>query len=118
MRRIVLIAVLAATGALVAPALATAEPGGGAVVERICPELGPAIIEGFEFTYCADEVQTPSGKANANFHGELTSTSPRPAPEKATTVTGFGCDTTYGITEDTRLVVTPSGQVNGTCKLH
>ncbi len=70
------------------------------------------------FNYCFSDVVTPSGNANARFKGELLS----PAPDKAVTITGFGCIASFpdpsGFTTDTKITITPSGNVSGHCKFH
>jgi hypothetical protein len=111
-------ALVAVAGSTLALGIGTALPASaedGAIVVRTCPEgTFTASVGGFGFTYCFDEVQTPGGNANAHFHGSLIN--PATAPDRATTITGFRCNTTDGVTTDTRLVVTPSGEVNGTCR--
>ena len=127
MRRFVLLsslaAAIAACGLVVGVTAAGADPGGGAIVFHSCPDTSsfpPAVEGGFEFNFCFDDTVTPSGKANASFHGSLVD--PTTAPSKATTVSGFGCEADYpggsDVTTDVRMVVTPSGQINGTCKFH
>ncbi len=76
-----------------------------------------ASIGGHVFDYCFSDVVTPSGNANAHFTGDLLT----PAPDKAVTIRGFGCQAAYpngGFTTDTKITITPSGKVNGYCKLH
>ena len=89
-----------------------------ALVYHECPaDLGLAGIGGFTFQYCFDSVDTSSGNGNASFHGVLLD--PTTAPSKSTHITGFGCETDGGaFTTDTELDVTPSGNVEGTCKSH
>lgn len=89
-----------------------------ATVETFCPAdqsnfgaFGP-----YQFYYCFDEVQTPNGKANVSFHGALTEESA--VPSKTLHLSGFEYGTSDGPTTDCQLVITPSGEVNGTCKLH
>ena len=79
------------------------------------PGCFTSTIEDFTFDYCFQDVITPSGNANAQFHGTLAS----PPPDRATTVRGFSCNAghPFGLTTtNSKIVVTPSGQVNGTCK--
>jgi hypothetical protein len=112
-------AVMAGAGLTLALGIGPALPAGAdeaAIVERHCPDgTFLASVGGFVFTYCFDEVQTASSNAVAHFHGSLVN--PATAPDRATTLTGFPCNTTYGVTTDTRLVVAPTGEVNGTCRL-
>lgn len=123
------LSVLAVTVAIVVvsaetPAHAT---DNGAVVFHTCPvTLGTVTVPvnvtvgGFTFNYCFDDSVTPSGDATAHFHGTLVN--PSTAPSQATDVTGFSCEAGFPtgdrFTTDTQLVVTPSGEVNGTCKFH
>ncbi len=92
----------------------------GAVRYVSCPTTSfISIAGGFTFSYCFSDVVTPSGNANAHFEGDLLDLST--APSSATIIEGFGCFAAYpsgGFTTDTRLVITPSGHVNGTCKFH
>jgi hypothetical protein len=103
---------------LLGPAQAVAH--GGAIHYASCPDtVFTTEVGGFTFNYCFTDVATPSGNANAHFHGNLVD--PATAPSKATKVAGFGCFASYpvdGYTTDTSFVVTPSGEVNGTCKFH
>ena len=114
---IALVLSVLATVMVVSPALADSPDP--AVVFHTCPGT-PFLssVGGFTFSYCFDDVVTPSGNANANFHGDLVAGST--APSQATKVTGFGCTAGFPtgdrFTTDTQLVVTPSGEVNGTCK--
>ena len=89
-----------------------------ATVNDGCPadETNFGALDGYEFFYCFDEVQTPNGMANVSFHGELTDSST--APSKAVHISGFAFATSDGVTTDCQLVITPAGEVNGTCKLH
>jgi hypothetical protein len=116
-----LAAVVACAGltgaAVVAPALAD----DGAVHYANCPDTSfTDTLGGFTFEYCFSDTVTPSGNANAQLHGQLVD--PATAPARATKVEGFGCFAGYPsfaeYTADTRLVVTPTGSVNGTCKFH
>ncbi|MCA1668821.1 MAG: hypothetical protein LC793_15780 [Thermomicrobia bacterium] len=113
---------LAAIFALVASALvfgtaASAAPGmgvgGGAVHGGGCADSGPTTL-GLTMSYCAKEVQTPSGYANATLHGQITD--PTQIPTKTTQLSGFPCYTSYGETFDTQATVTPNGNVNAWCK--
>jgi hypothetical protein len=113
--------VAVATSALtVGTGVAGADPGNGAVHYASCPDVTFATnVGGFIFTYCFTDVSNPGGNANAHFSGTLDDLST--APSHATTETGFGCFAAFpagGFTTDTRLVVTPSGRVNGICKFH
>ncbi len=64
---------------------------------------------------CTNEVGPDGSTTNANCHGQI------PAgqePARAFSASGFLCGTDVGLTTDTNLVATPSGQVNFTCKIH
>ena len=92
----------------------------GVVVFHLCSDLSTSTdtsftstVGGFTFSYCFD-VLPPSSNATLSFHGTLVDLST--APLQATIVTGFPVSfpPTPVFVFDTRLVVTPSGQVNGT----
>lgn len=88
-----------------------------AVVTHECPtDIGVALIGGFLFQYCFDSAVTSSGNGNGSFHGSLLD--PTTSPSRAVHISGFGCDPGNGLTTDTELTVTPSGRVDGTCKVH
>ena len=96
---------------------ARAQNDGAAVVYHACPaEDGEISIDGYDFQYCVDLTDTPSGNGDASLHGSLID--PSTAPSKAVTVTGFPCYAGYGITYDTKLTITPSGEIHGSCKYH
>lgn len=87
----------------------------GAVVLHSCPDgLATGVHGGWAFTYCFDSTATPGGNATATFHGFILD----PAPSHAVQVTGFECypDNRHPTT-DSRMVVNPSGEVNGVCWL-
>ena len=101
-----------------------AQAGDGAVHFASCPTqsfvttLGGFIT--FEIEVCFSDVITPSGNANAQFRGNVVD--PGTAPAKAMKVEGFFCEAGFPksgfATRDTRVVITPSGTVNGSCKFH
>lgn len=96
---------------------AHAQSDQGAVVYHACPaELGELTIDGYDFQYCFDLTATPSGNGNGSFHGELLDLST--APAKTVTVTGFPCWAGFGVTYETKLTITPSGQIHGSCESH
>jgi len=115
-----LAAVIAAVGVGLGASQAIADNGALRYVS--CPDTTfTDTVGGFTINYCFQDVVTSSGNANALLSGVLVD--PSTAPSKATTVAGFGCIADFGnggvlITTDTRLTVTPSGNVNGTCKFH
>ena len=92
--------------------------GDGALVLHGCPDT--TVIEGHSIGYayevCADIVFTPSGNVNASFHGALLD--PSTAPSHAVIVRGFPCAYGPAETNDSQLVITPDGSVNGRCELH
>ena len=113
------LSVLAVAVMVVSPgSSAKADSPDSAFVFHSCPDKSffPTTIGGFHIVYCFDEIQTSSGNATAILHGDLVS--PSTPPDQATIITGWRCRTTNGITFDTRLVVNPSGEVNGTCHFH
>src|SRR5581483_7708176 len=107
------------TLALIAPRpLRAQSDGGGAVVLHGCPDTVtfPGRSDGYTYQVCADIVFTPSGNINATLHGELLD--PATAPSQAVIVRDFPC--VYGdqTTDDSQIVITPDGSVNGYCRLH
>ncbi len=71
--------------------------------------------EGSVAVSCTNEVGPDGTTTNANCHGQI------PAGQEPTrnfTANGFLCGTDVGLTTDTHLVATPSGQVNFTCRIH
>jgi hypothetical protein len=115
-----LVVAIATSALIIGTGVAGADPGNGAVHYVSCPgQTFTSNVGGFTFTYCFTDVSNSGGNANAHFSGTLDDLST--APSQATTVTGFGCLAAFpagGFTTDTRLVVTPSGRVNGICKFH
>jgi hypothetical protein len=116
-------AVLMGAGLIGAALVGPASADNGSVHYVSCPDTSfVSNVGGYTFEYCFSDVVTSSGNANAHFQGQLLD--PAAAPAKATTIEGFGCTagynppSFYGSTTDTRLVVTPSGKVNGSCKFH
>lgn len=74
-------------------------------------------VGGFTFSYCFNDLPpSPSSNTIVSFHGTLVDLST--APSQATIITGFPVvfqvPPTPIFVFDTQLVVTPSGQVNGT----
>jgi hypothetical protein len=119
MRRILL---LFAIGAALA-GVGAAQAGDGAVHFVSCPTQSfVTTLGGFtvEMDVCFSDVTTPSGNANARFYGNLVDLGT--APAKATKVEGFFCEAGFPqegfATRDTRVVITPNGTVNGSCKFH
>lgn len=100
------------------PSPVRAQSDGGALVLHGCPDTitFPGTSDGYAYQVCADIVFTPSGNVNATLHGELLD--PSSAPSKAVIVRDFPC--TYGdqTTNDSQIVITPDGSVNGYCRLH
>ena len=114
-------AVLTLAGVAGASAAAPAFADSGTVHYANCPAAPfNAEIGGYQLEYCFSDVVTPSGNANARFEGTLVDVAAVPA--KAVRVEGFDCIAGYPsfehFTTDTRMVVTPTGSVNGTCKFH
>lgn len=97
---------------------AHAQSDGGAFVLHGCPDTAvfPGRSDGLTYQVCADIVFTPSGDINATLHGTLLD--PATAPSQAIVVRDFPC--TYGdqTTNDSQIVITPDGNVNGYCWLH
>ncbi|GAC1419316.1 MAG: hypothetical protein NVSMB62_11930 [Acidobacteriaceae bacterium] len=87
------------------------------MVYHACPaEYGEISIDGYDFEYCFDSTTTPSGNANASFHGYLVDRAT--APRKAVFFSGFGCYAGNAITYDSEVTITPSGMIHGMCKNH
>ena len=115
--------VLAAGAAVAGLALApvpAALASDGAVRFASCPDLRlDATLEGYGFSLCFDNVVTPSGRAIAHLGGRLTPGVA--APARAVTIRDFGClaayPSSFDLASSSRLVVTPNGRVNGTCRL-
>jgi hypothetical protein len=120
MRRFLIFLAVLVGGAAFAAGVPAAVADSNAVQVVPCRGTVFTITEGgFTFTYCFTDVVTPSGNANAHFHGSLVD--PTTAPSRATKVSGFLCTAGYphgDNTTDSRLVVTPDGTVNGICKFH
>jgi hypothetical protein len=90
---------------------------GGALVLHMCPDMtteGHSL--GYAYNVCADIVFTPSDNVNATFHGSLID--PSTAPSHAVIVRDFPCSYNGQETNDSQLVITPDGSVNGRCELH
>jgi hypothetical protein len=92
--------------------------GSGAIVLHGCPDtyVVAGHSDGLTYQVCADIVFTPSGNINATLHGELFD--PGTAPSQAVVARGWPC--VYGdkTTYDSQIVITPSGNVTGYCRLH
>ncbi len=114
-----ILAIAASAVALTTPT-AGADPGNGALRYVACPFVAAQELDGFMFNMCFSDVVTPSGNANAHFHGSLVD--PTTAPSRTVVFTGFECFAAFPnltiVTTDSRVVFTPSGQVSGTCFFH
>lgn len=114
---------LAACAALAGLALAGAPPASAVPATAhfsSCPDFAlEAELQGMAFSMCFSTRVTPSGRAVADVHGELLpGVTP---PRRAVTVRDFGCMVAYpssdALASASRLVITPDGRVNGSCKL-
>lgn len=111
--------------ALAAVAPAAAAPSAGSPTQAAqhfatCPDLVlETTIGDYTFGMCFENVFAPSGRAHAHFHGRLLPGVT--APARAVTEKGFLCLVAFpfsdAIASDTRVVITPDGRVNGTCRL-
>lgn len=103
---------------LFAPRPVHAQSADGALVIHGCPETSTFYGQSVGYTYqvCADIVFTPSGKVNATLHGTLLD--PATAPSQAVIVRDFPCEYNNQSANDSQIVITPDGQVNGFCKVH
>jgi hypothetical protein len=95
-----------------------AQSGEGALVLHDCPDMTTfhGQSDGYEYAVCADIVFAPSGNVNATFHGSLVD--PTTAPSSAVIVRDFPCAYGSQETNDSEVVITPDGSVNGRCELH
>lgn len=109
---------LAFTVLLAAPRPAPAQSDGGALVLHGCPDTFTVVGHSYGIAYqvCADIVFTPSGDVNASLHGALLD--PATAPTQTVVVRDFPCVYGNQSTNDSQIVITPDGNVNGYCRLH
>jgi len=69
----------------------------------------------YTFTYCFSETGSPSGNGNAAYHGTLIS----PASGQRAVIENVACFSSTGSgsgVTTTDIKISPSGNVNGTCK--
>lgn len=103
---------------LLGPRPVRAQSDGGALVLQGCPDTAtfPGRSDGYTYQVCADIVFTPSGNINATLHGALLD--PASAPAQTIIVQDFPCAYGDQTTDDSQIVITPDGSVNGYCRLH
>ena len=103
---------------LLAPRPAHAQAVQGALVLHDCPTTSTFYgqTDGYTYQVCADIVFTPSGDVNATFHGALLD--PSTAPSQPVISTDFPCAYNGQTSNESHVVITPDGTVNGSCQLH
>jgi len=103
---------------LVAPRPVHAQSTEGALVLNGCPATSTFYgkSEGYTYQVCADIVFTPTGNINATLHGALLD--PATAPSQTVIVTDFPCEYNGQSSNQSQVVITPDGNVNGFCQLH
>ncbi len=104
---LVLLVVTAAAGIVYADA--AVEKNSGAASASLWGKSGTISVT------CINEVGPDGTTTNASCHGSIPAES---APDETVVVSGFACDTDVGVTNDTHLTATKSGQLSFTCKVH
>ena len=115
---VVALAALAVFAGLSSRAVVHAQSDDVAMVIHYCPtEVASHHLDGYHYEYCFDSVQTSGGPEHASFHGELIAPSTPPTITVRIT-TGWHCLFEDGrLSTEQELTITPSGNVEGECRV-